>query len=53
MLGDKQEADRLKKQAQESGMKESEYIRLLLSQKPNDYPEIRTSMTAYCFTIIV
>ena len=31
-----QEADRLKKQAQESGMKESEYIRLLLSQKPND-----------------
>lgn len=36
-----QEADRLKKQAQERGMKESEYIRLLLSQKPNDYPEIR------------
>ena len=36
-----QEADRLKKQAQESGLKESEYIRLLLSQKPNDYPEIR------------
>lgn len=37
----RQEADRLKKQAQERGMKESEYIRLLLSQKPNDYPEIR------------
>lgn len=37
----KQEADRLKKQAQEKGMRESEYIRLLLSQKPNDYPEIR------------
>ena len=37
----RQEADKLKKQAQESGMKESEYIRLLLSQKPNDYPEIR------------
>lgn len=36
------EADRLKKQAEERGMKESEYIRLLLSQKPNDYPEIRT-----------
>ena len=34
------EADRLKKQAQERGMKESQYIRLLLSQKPNDYPEI-------------
>ncbi len=37
----RKEADRLKKQAQESGMKESEYLRLLLSQKPNDYPEIR------------
>lgn len=36
-----QEADRLKKQAQERGMRESEYIRLLLSQRPNDYPEIR------------
>lgn len=36
-----QEAERLKKQAQERAMKESEYIRLLLSQKPNDYPEIR------------
>lgn len=35
-----QEAERLKKQAQERAMKESEYIRLLLSQKPNDYPEI-------------
>lgn len=35
------EAEKLKKQAQESGMKESEYIRLLLSQKPNSYPEIR------------
>ena len=37
----KKEAERLKKQAREMGMKESEYIRLLLSQKPNDYPEIR------------
>lgn len=35
------EAVRLKAQAEERGMKESEYIRLLLSQKPNDYPEIR------------
>lgn len=35
------EAEKLKKQAQEKKMKESEYIRLLLSQKPNDYPEIR------------
>lgn len=37
----RQEAERMKEQAQEQGMKESEYIRLLLSQKPNDYPEIR------------
>ena len=36
-----QEADRLKRQAQEQKMRESEFIRLLLSQKPNDYPEIR------------
>lgn len=42
----KQEADRLKKQAQEMGMRESEYIRLLLSQKPNDYPEIRVLLKA-------
>ena len=45
-----QEADRLKKQAQESGMKESEYIRLLLSQKPNDYPEIRILLKAVSYT---
>ena len=37
----KQEADSLTRQAQERGMKESEYIRLLLSQKPYDYPEVR------------
>lgn len=42
----KQEADGLKKQAQEMGMRESEYIRLLLSQKPNDYPEIRVLLKA-------
>lgn len=42
----KQEADRLKKQAQEMEMRESEYIRLLLSQKPNDYPEIRVLLKA-------
>jgi len=35
------EAEYLKKQAQEKGMKESEYLRLLITQKPNDYPEIR------------
>ena len=37
----KKEAEFLKKNAEQNGMKESEYIRLLLSQKPNDYPEIR------------
>ena len=37
----KQEADVLAKQAQKRGMKEAEYLRLLLSQKPNDYPEVR------------
>lgn len=37
----KKEAERLRQAAESRGMKESEYIRLLLSQKPNDYPEIR------------
>lgn len=37
----KKEAEELTKQAQERRMKESEYLRLLLSQKPCDYPEIR------------
>ena len=37
----RKEADRLKEQARERGMKESEYLRLLISQKPKDYPEIR------------
>ena len=35
------EAGQLRKNAEEKGVTESEYIRLLLSQKPNDYPEIR------------
>lgn len=37
----RQEADMLKSRAQERGVKESKYLRLLLSQKPNDHPEIR------------
>ena len=37
----KKEAEKLRLDAQQKGIKESEYIRLLLSQKPNDYPEIR------------
>ena len=35
------EAEKLRQDAEQRGIKESEYIRLLLSQKPNDYPEIR------------
>lgn len=35
------EAEKLRRDAGQRGLKESEYIRLLLSQKPNDYPEIR------------
>lgn len=35
------EAQKLHLDAEQRGIKESEYIRLLLSQKPNDYPEIR------------
>ena len=31
----------LAKKACDNGMNEAEYIRLLISQKPNDYPEIR------------
>ena len=36
-----EEADRLREKAAEAGMNEAEYLRLLISQKPNDYPEIR------------
>lgn len=37
----KKEAQQLKEQAEERNLKESAYIRFLLSQKPKDYPEIR------------
>ena len=36
-----QEAELLAKKAGESGMCEADYLRLLISQKPNDYPEVR------------
>lgn len=36
-----EEAKRLAEAAGAAGMSESEYLRLLISQKPNDYPEIR------------
>lgn len=38
------EASAFRKQADQAGMSESDYFRLLISQKPNDYPEIRGSM---------
>ena len=40
----KQDADRLREKAEVAGMSESEYFRLLITQKPNDYPEIRYSI---------
>ena len=39
-----EEADRLREKAAEAGMNEAEYLRLLISQKPNDYLEIRSLM---------
>ena len=35
------EASMLVDKAQQANMTESEYLRLMISQKPNDYPEIR------------
>ncbi len=35
------EAQLLSQKAKGSGMCEADYLRLLISQKPNDYPEIR------------
>lgn len=35
------EAKGLEKKAKEKQMSEANYVRFLLSQKPNDYPEIR------------
>lgn len=40
----KQDADQLREKAEAAGMSESEYFRLLITQKPNDYPEIRYSI---------
>ena len=36
-----QEAELLASKAQAAGMNEAEYLRFIISQKPNDYPEIR------------
>ena len=40
----KAEAGHLKEQAAKNHLTESAYLRFLLSQKPNDYPEIRTGL---------
>ena len=34
----------LKKKVQRAGMSESEFLRLMISGKPKDYPEIRTEL---------
>ena len=36
----KTEAKLLRQKAKELGINDSEYLRLMISQKPNDYPEI-------------
>lgn len=36
----KTEAKLLRQKAKELGLNDSEYLRLMISQKPNDYPEI-------------
>ena len=41
VLMTKEQAGELSRCAKEHGMSEGGYIRFLLSQKPNDYPEIR------------
>lgn len=35
------EAKQLAEKSKEAGMCEADYLRLLITQKPNDYPEIR------------
>lgn len=35
------EAKELAERAEEAGLCEADYLRLLITQKPNDYPEIR------------
>ena len=36
-----EEAKLLEEKAKQAGMTESQYLRLMISQKPNDYPEVR------------
>lgn len=39
-----EEAVEFRKKAQNVGMTEAEYFRLLITQKPSDYPEIRSEL---------
>lgn len=39
-----EEAEAFSGLAAEAGMKEAEYFRLLITQKPNDYPEVRSGL---------
>ena len=41
----KEQDEELKRKVEELGMTESEFIRLLITQKPKDYPEIRKMLT--------
>lgn len=41
----KEQDEELKRKVGELGMTESEFIRLLITQKPKDYPEIRKMLT--------
>lgn len=41
----KEQDEELKRKVEELGMTESEFIRLLITQKPKDYPEIRQMLT--------
>lgn len=37
-----EEAQWLQEKSREANLKEAQYLRLLISQRPNDYPEIRS-----------
>ncbi len=39
-----EDAKAFNKKAKEAGMTESDYFRLLITQQPNDYPEIRVGI---------
>lgn len=39
-----EDAKAFKQKANEAGMTESDYFRLLITQQPNDYPEIRVGI---------